>query len=70
MSSYKRKTKHPVTGTWEMADWLDDYFGQRHYGVRFADGSVFDPEKIKLETDYDSQETKQEGERLGDFSAC
>lgn len=53
-----------------MADWLDDYFGQRHYGVRFADGSVFDPEKIKLETDYDSQETKQEGERLGDFSAC
>lgn len=50
MSSYSELTKHPKTGKWEMADWMDDYFGRRHYGVRFPSGEVFDPEKKKLET--------------------
>ena len=51
MSSYIKKTKHPKTGKWEDADWLDNYFGHYHYGVRFPDGQVFDPEKKKLETE-------------------
>ena len=49
MSSYSRQTKHPKTGKWEKAEWLDDYFGRHHYGVRFKDGYVADPEKEKLE---------------------
>jgi len=44
-------TKHPVTGKWEKADWLDDYFAPRKYGVRFpSDEKVYVPETIELET--------------------
>ena len=50
MSCFIRKTKHPLTGLWEDAEWLDDYFGRHHYGVRFADGNVFDPDYTLLET--------------------
>jgi hypothetical protein len=35
MSNYTRLTKHPETGSWSLADWLDDYFGHHRYGVRF-----------------------------------
>lgn len=42
MSSYQRQTKHPETGVAENAEWLDDFFGQHNYGVRFpSDGKVF-----------------------------
>lgn len=50
MSTYFRETKHPQTDKWERATWYDDYYGKHHYGVKFPDGSIFDPEKIKLET--------------------
>ncbi len=36
MSNYIRKTKNPITGQFERAEWLDDYFGKHRYGVRFA----------------------------------
>jgi integrase-like protein len=32
------------------AFWIDDHYGPRHYGVRFTDGSWFDPEKVELGT--------------------
>lgn len=42
MSSYQKTTVHPITGAQERAEWLDDYFGQHNYGVRFpSDGKVF-----------------------------
>jgi len=42
MSSYQRKTQHPLDLHFETAEWLDDYFGQHNYGVRFpSDGKVF-----------------------------
>lgn len=47
MSNYSRETKHPITGEWQVADWLDDYFGKHQYGVRFHDGEVFKEEEIK-----------------------
>lgn len=63
MSSYIKTTKHPQTGKWQQAIWVDDYFGPHHYGVVFLKGKVsfdrlkeyedkeiFDPRKIKLET--------------------
>lgn len=50
MSSYYQKTKHPETGKWEKAMWLDDYFGPHRYGVIFPDGKYFDPEEVTLET--------------------
>lgn len=48
MSSYMAVTKHPLTGKWEEAQWLDDYFGRHHYGVKFSDGTVYNPEHYKL----------------------
>lgn len=46
MSNYSAMTIHPETKVAEMADWLDDYFGKHHYGVRFpSDGKIF-PENI------------------------
>ena len=49
MSSYNRLTKNPDTGKWEICFWIDDYYGSHHYGVRFPDGIVVDPEIVKLE---------------------
>jgi len=49
MSNFMRNTKHPYTGKWEMAAWLDNQFGHRIYGVRFQDGKVFNTEKIPIE---------------------
>lgn len=42
-------TRHPKTGQWEEATWMDDYFGQHNYGVKFSDGKVFDERYHKLE---------------------
>lgn len=52
MSSYRRMTKHPKTGEWEEAWWVDDKFGNHHYGVEFPSeqGKFYDPRKVKLET--------------------
>ncbi len=50
MSTYTKSTKHPDTGEWEDAVWMDDYFGNHNYGVRFSDGSIFDPRDTELET--------------------
>lgn len=71
MSCYYAITKHPETGKWENAEWLDDHFGIHHYGVRFPDGRVFDPERIKcdqkdLRTDY----MKLESEAVNRFDVC
>jgi len=48
VSSYKKLTFHPDTGIAEMAWWLDDYFGQHAYGVKFADGKVFYPSQVQF----------------------
>lgn len=51
MSNYSAETKHPRTSKWEMAEWMDDFFGRHKYGVRFpSDGLIFRPDFEKLET--------------------
>lgn len=51
MSTYKKETKHPITGEWELATWQDDYYAQHHYGVFFpSDGKYYDPWKVDLAT--------------------
>ncbi len=55
MSTYTKSTKHPDTGEWENAVWMDDYFGNHNYGVKFTDGSVFDPRYTELETRNENQ---------------
>lgn len=50
MSNYMRLTKNPRTGKYEMAAWLDNHFGPHRYGVRFADGTIYNPEKVELKT--------------------
>lgn len=66
MSNFIKNTKHPITGEWRDAFWIDDYFGSHRYGVIFCDGdatwekydkynelkgkSVFDTDHFKLET--------------------
>lgn len=37
MSNYARVTKHPVTGKYSKAEWLDNYFAPHYYGVKFPD---------------------------------
>ena len=46
MSSYSKKTKNPKTGKIETAEWLDNYFAPREYGVRFSDGEVYRPGEL------------------------
>lgn len=46
MNNFIKPTKRPDTGAWELAEWVDDYFGHHNYGVRFADGTVFPEEEI------------------------
>ena len=58
MSTFTRRTKHPQTGDWEQATWLDNYFGNHRYGVRFHDGQIFNPEQVELQTDLRPQEVK------------
>lgn len=42
MSSYHQVTKHPVTGKYEKAFWVDDYFMPHVYGVKFpSDEKVY-----------------------------
>jgi len=54
MSTYMKETKNPITGKWEHAVWIDDYFGRHNYGVSFKneDGtqSILDPREYDLET--------------------
>lgn len=53
MSSFMKTTKHPHTGGWERAEWLDDFYGHHHYGVRFSSGEVFDPYLHEMPTRED-----------------
>ena len=48
MSSYQALTFHPETGIAETAFWLDDYFGHYVYGVKFADGQIFNVEETNI----------------------
>lgn len=56
MSSFIRTTKHPDTGKWEEAEWLDDYFGKHQYGVKFPDGRMFKEAQVEFQTDIDWKE--------------
>lgn len=55
MTSYTKLTKHPETGVWEMANWINDWFSMYKCGVKFPDGKIFDPDFIQLETREDSK---------------
>lgn len=50
MSSYSRMTKNPKTGEWAEAQWLDNYFGNHRYGVKFPDGEIFRADNFEWET--------------------
>jgi len=53
MSTFFKQTKHPKTKEWQVATWMDDYYGKHRYGVKFPSGEVFDPENTRLTTkDY------------------
>lgn len=47
MSNYRALAYHPTSGRLEVADWLDDFYGTRVYGVRFADGHTRHAHKIR-----------------------
>lgn len=56
MSSYLRDTEHPETKKAERAEWLDDYFGQHNYGVRFpSDGKVFRADEFEWAINHDKE---------------
>jgi len=47
VSNYSKATRHPNTGRWEDAEWLDDYFAPHVYGVKFSDGKVYTVEMVE-----------------------
>lgn len=49
MSSYYQITKHPITGKYEQAAWLDNHFEHYRYAVKFADGMIFDEREYRWE---------------------
>lgn len=50
MSNFIKKALNPSTGRIETAEFLDDYFGSRIYGVRFKNGFVYRESEIKRRT--------------------
>jgi len=50
VSAYYAFTRHPRTGEWLEAKWIDDYYGPHLYGVQFPHGEVFDPTKVLMPT--------------------
>lgn len=48
MSSFLKSTVNPDTHEIEMAEWLDNYFGERKYGVRFPSTGI-----VYREDDYE-----------------
>ncbi len=46
MSNFLRLTLNPKTKKMEMATWMDNYFEQREYGVKFPDGEVYREEDL------------------------
>jgi len=60
MSNFFKTTKHPVTGKFEEAIWLDGFFGGRRYGVQFPNGDIFNAESYKFET-KESRSKKEQG---------
>ena len=48
MSTYSKITRHPQTGEYESATWIDDYFGHHVYGVMFkSDDKVYPVEMVE-----------------------
>jgi len=74
MSTFSQQTKHPVTGEWHEATWMDDFYGRHRYGVRFPSGETFNPDKIQLETREDEPLESTTKERFEDayqrFQLC
>jgi len=48
MSNFIKKTKHPITGKLEKAEWIDSLFGLHHYGVVFPSDRNKYPKNISL----------------------
>lgn len=56
MSSYTTATVNPDTHEIEQAEWLDDYFGQHNYGVRFpSTGVVYRADEYEWHDDINMQ---------------
>lgn len=54
MSTFAKPTRHPQKGTWELAQWIDDYFGPHIYGVRFeSDKKVYPVDIVERNHIYD-----------------
>ena len=46
MSSYSQVTKHPITGEYEKAEYIDDYFGPHGYAVKFPSDEKYWPVQL------------------------
>lgn len=51
MSNYHAVTRHPQTGLWEDAEWIDGYFGHYIYGVKFASDMKIYPTNLVKKKD-------------------
>jgi hypothetical protein len=72
MSNFIRRTKHPESGLFEDAEWLDNYFGGHRYGVRFPNGSKVwqaDDREWEFEDDPTTPQSEEDLDRLLDAHA-
>lgn len=56
MSSYKKLTKHPETKQFELATWIDNYFGEHNSGIIFdsSPNVIHDSRDEEFETKEDT----------------
>ena len=71
MSTFQKQTKNPLTGDWELATWIDNYYGKNDYGnhiygVEFPNGDIFNADTMKLETreEEPKQQLKEMQEKI------
>lgn len=50
MSSFTKITKHPITGEWLPAEWIENFYGWGKYGVRFPNKYIYSENEYKFET--------------------
>jgi hypothetical protein len=54
MSSFSAIAKNPITGNYELASFMDDYFGNHQYGIKFGDDTseVYSPDELEIPNQY------------------
>lgn len=72
MSNFIRRTKNPETGKFQDAEWLDNYYGPRQYGVRFleANGEISIYQESDHEWEFDDPSQSEQYRHPDTCNTC